>query len=212
MTNLNDLGRQYELSHLEEHDLKPQPLEQFQLWIQDAIEGKVKDPNAMVLSTVNAQGLVSSRLMLLKYFDKNGLVFFTNYHSPKAQALQEHPQATLLFWWSEFERQVRIDGLVEKLDSEHSDAYFQKRERESNIAAMLSKQSTPLNDKKSFIDLFEKERNKSSDDALIRPPFWGGYLLKPVYYEFWQGGPHRLHDRLVYRKIKEDWEITRLYP
>lgn len=213
MTNLNDLGEDYQLSHLEEGDINPNPVKQFEIWINEAISANVKDPNAMALATADAQGVVSNRMMLLKYFDDNGFVFFSNYESPKSQALSSHPQAALLFWWPKLERQVRIQGTVAKLDKKHSDLYFEKREKESNIASTLSKQSQILHDKQVFIDHFQQEKeNLKNQNQIPRPDHWGGFILTPSNIEFWQGGPHRIHDRIAFEKDGASWQMNRLYP
>ena len=212
MANLNDIRRDFGLSHLEESDLARDPIQQFELWIQEAIQSNVKDPNGMALATADAKGRVSVRMMLLKYFDQNGFVFFTNYESLKGRMVAENPHASLLFWWPDFERQVRVEGLIEKLDQKHSDEYFNERLFESNIAALLSKQSRVLSDKQAFIDEVEQARKEFHSKPILRPDYWGGYILKPHYFEFWQGGTQRLHDRLVYQMKNDRWSITRLYP
>lgn len=213
MTNLNDLGQEYELSHLEERDLNPDPIEQFRKWISEAIQAAVKEPNAMALATVSPQGQPHCRMVLLKYFDERGFVFFSNYESTKGNDLNHNPKASLTFWWPDFERQVRIEGTISKLDSKHSDEYFAQRDPESNLAATLSKQSQILTNKQLFVDEFDNQRSKLDDSTpMIRPDHWGGYILKPHRMEFWQGGPHRLHDRLSYNHDSNAWNIVRLYP
>lgn len=213
MTNLNDLGKEYALSHLEETDLASNPVEQFRKWITEAIQAKVKEPNAMALATVDADGQPHCRMMLLKYFDDRGFVFFSNYQSTKGHDLEHAPKAAMVFWWPHFERQVRIEGSISRLDDKHSDEYFAQRDPESNIAASLSKQSQVMTDKQDFVDKFEEMRsNIDKSPSLSRPPHWGGYVLSPERVEFWQGGPHRLHDRLSYEKNGDEWSISRLYP
>lgn len=213
MTNLNDLGMDFQLSHLEQSDLEQSPVAQFDKWMQEAIQSDVADANAMVLSTVDDESLVSSRVVLLKFYDDNGLVFFTNYNSPKAKAIATHPQAAGLFWWPQFERQVRVQGHVSKISEKYSDEYFQVRSKDSNIAATISKQSEVLTNKQAFYDAYEQLKQEvESQENIQRPNYWGGFCLSIDSIEFWQGGNHRMHDRFKYVKSDSGWQINRLYP
>lgn len=217
MVDLTQLEKEYTLSHLEKSDIAANPFEQFNIWLEEAITADVIEANAMSLATVDKMGYVSVRMVLCKSIDENGLVFFTNYNSPKSQALLAHPQAAVQFWWPTLERQVRIEGITEKLNSIDSDAYFSQRDHESQLVSVISKQSQIMANKQDFINEYEALKNKQSPNLppLTRPDYWGGFVLKPTKFEFWQGGLHRLSDRLCYQKLdlqKDVWEIVRLYP
>ncbi len=213
MTDLNNMGSQYTLSHLEETDLNSNPIEQFDEWMKEAIKSQAPEPTGMTLATSDKHGVVRTRTVLLKFYDDNGFVFFSNYESAKGQAIADNPNVSLNFWWPSFERQVIIQGQARKLDAKHSDEYFAKRPKESNIAAIVSKQSHPLGHKQSLIDDYDKMIDESKTLSQVkRPPNWGGYVVTPVEIEFWQGGAHRLHDRLRFYKTVSGWDINRLYP
>lgn len=212
MTNLNDFGNEYEHPPLTREELLCDPIKQFETWIVQAIKHQEHEPNAMTLATVTKTYQVSARMMLLKYFDENGFVFFSNYTSNKAAALEEINQAALLFWWPKSARQVRIQGIVSKLDSKHSDDYFAKRSKASQCAALISKQSSLIASKESLMSDYTHAKKSFEDKPINRPDTWGGYLLKPIQFEFWQGRPHRLHDRFVYQLVKDNWAISQLSP
>lgn len=212
MTNLNDFGNEYNQPALDENTLLADPFQQFESWILLAIKNQEIEPNAMSLSTVNQDYQVTSRMMLLKYFDENGFVFFSNYASQKAKALRQIPNAAVLFWWAKSARQVRIYGAVEKLDSKHSDQYFAKRSKAAQCAALASNQSAPLARKEDLLAHYQKLKDTYHHETILRPETWGGYLLKPKGFEFWQGRPHRLHDRFIYEIQENKWNITRLSP
>lgn len=216
MIDLSQLEKEYSLSHLEKSDLASNPFEQFNAWLQDAIAADILEPNAMSLATVDKQGHVSVRMVLCKAIDENGFIFFTNYNSPKSQALLAHPQAAVQFWWPALERQVRIEGITEKTNSIDSDTYFSQRDQESQLVSSISKQSQVMHNKQDFINEYEALKNEQLHaPALTRPDYWGGFILKPTKFEFWQGGLHRLSDRLCYQKSSlkdQSWEIVRLYP
>lgn len=213
MANLNDVGHEYQLSHLEESDLAKTPMAQFDIWMKEALAANIPDATAFVLSTVDQDSQVSSRVVLLKYYDDNGLVFFTNYNSPKAKAIEAHPGASALFWWPQFERQVRVQGTAHKIAAKYSDEYFAKRDKNSNIAAVLSRQSEELEDKQAFIEQYKASQiQHEHSDNIPRPEYWGGLCLSIETMEFWQGGSHRIHDRLKYSKQGDGWKINRLYP
>ncbi len=212
--NLADLRLNYANQTLDEQDASPDPFEQFKRWFQEAIDSELREPNAMTLATANRQGRPSARIVLLKGFDEQGLVFFTNYESRKGQDLAENPQAALLFNWLELERQVRFEGMVEKIPVEASQAYFQSRPKGSQIGAWASPQSQVIADR-SILEANEQRlaQQYADAEALPLPPFWGGYRLSPSVIEFWQGRPSRLHDRIVYTKETVDnWLIKRVAP
>lgn len=205
---------EYIAESLSEEDLSPDPFDQFEKWINESIKRELNIPNAMHLATVGSDCRPSGRIVLLKGFDERGFTFFTNYKSRKGNELGVNNNASLTFFWSELFRQVRIEGEVYKLPSEESDSYFSERPRESKLSALASAQSRPLKNKE-FLDKKVMELDKKyKDQSIVRPDFWGGYYLSPSYFEFWQGGAHRLHDRLVYKRDKKRkiWEVERLYP
>lgn len=211
--DLASLRRHYALESLSEADVLPDPMAQFAVWFQEALNSQLIEPNAMTLATAAANGRPSARTVLLKSFDKQGFVFYTNYESRKGQELAENPQAALLFTWLELERQIRIEGKVGKVSSEESLVYFQSRPKGSQIGAWASPQSRVIESRevleKRMADLM---RQKAQAEKLPLPPFWGGYRLVPEIIEFWQGRESRLHDRICYTRAGEGWEIERLAP
>lgn len=214
---MKNIGREYTLSHLEESQINPNPFKQALSWLQEAKSSGELEPSAMSVATVDKTGRVSSRMMICKALDEEGFKFVSNYHSLKGEALAYHPQASIVFWWPILERQLRVEGIVTKMSSVQSDEFFASREYESQLSALISKQSEIMPDKEIFINDYQKIRDEYTQESrtVLRPSHWGGFILKPTYFEFWQGGPHRLHDRLSYIKSvnKETlWEIIRLYP
>lgn len=207
---LADLRKKYEKDVLLESSLAPTPLEQFSKWFNEALQADVPEPNAMTLATVGANGRPSARIVLLKGLDERGLVFFTNYTSRKGQDLAAHPHASLLFFWQPLERQVRLEGLIEKISETESDAYYNSRPLGSRIGAWVSPQSQPIS--REELEQRNNALSKSLGTAPSRPEYWGGYRLKPDYVEFWQGRPSRLHDRLVYTLTAGQWTQSRLAP
>jgi pyridoxamine 5'-phosphate oxidase len=211
--NIADLRRSYTQQTLDEADTHPNPFAQFEQWFQEALNSQLLEPNAMSLATVDSAGQPSARIVLLKGFDEQGFVFFTNYESYKGQALAHQPKAGLLFAWLELERQIRIDGSVEKITEAESEAYFQSRPRGSQVGAWTSPQSHPLR-KRADLDTRQEavEAVFQGLDKLPLPPFWGGYRVLPTVFEFWQGRESRLHDRIQYVLRDGAWERRRLAP
>jgi pyridoxamine 5'-phosphate oxidase len=204
---------EYDRGSLSEADVSSDPFEQLARWLQDAVDAGVTEPTGMALSTVDEDGRVTSRNVLLRGIVDGRLRFFTNYHSDKARALAVHPRCALLFSWFDLQRQVRVEGTAEVLDEAASDEYFAHRPRESRIGAWASPQSSVLAGREELDRrVAEVEARFAATDEIPRPPFWGGYGVVPEVFEFWQGRPSRLHDRLRYRRGADDWVLERLAP
>lgn len=212
---MENLRKQYTLDGLDEDDLLECPFSQFDAWFEQArglVQDKSFEPNAMALATSNGRGEVTNRIVLLKGFDKNGFRFYTNYQSRKGLDLDENPQAALLFFWPQMERQIRINGTVVRTSRELSKNYFDSRPRESRISARVSPQSRPVADRAFLEDLSTRESQRLADQEIPLPENWGGFCLAPTEFEFWQGRQSRLHDRLQYLKNGKEWQIRRLGP
>ena len=209
--NIADLRQEYLRESLDEHDVAPDPLEQFKRWFDEAVNAQMPMVNAMTLATVSASGQPTARIVLLKGVDGGGFVFYTNYQSRKGRELTANPAAALLFYWIELEREVRIDGRVEKLSAQESDDYFGSRPLASRHAAIASPQSKVIPSRAALETRFA-ESEKKFGDKTPRPAQWGGYRLIPDAIEFWQGRPNRLHDRVLYTRASRGWKIARLAP
>lgn len=216
MTQLADLRRTYVLGSLSETDVAPDPMSQFKRWFDEAVTAKLPEPNAMTLATGGADGQPSARIVLLKGIDDRGFTFFTNYESRKGLDMAANPRAALLFHWVQLERQVRVEGLVEKVSDDESDAYFASRPLGSRVGAWASEQSREVPGR-DVLEQRELEYRSKFGENPPRPPHWGGYRLVPTAMEFWQGRPSRLHDRIAYRlqpgaQLGGAWQIVRLSP
>lgn len=206
------LRKNYQLMGLDENKIKNNPLDQFTIWFDEAIDAEVTEPNAMILSTISKDGFPSSRTVLLKGLEENGFIFFTNYGSEKGKEITQNNKVSLLFLWLDLERQVRIGGKAIKLSTEGSEAYFKSRPRDSQIGAWASKQSEVVPNRQYLENKFETIRAKFKDQEIPLPHFWGGYKVIPSRIEFWQGRPNRLHDRILYSIDENEWKIERLSP
>ena len=212
--NIADLRREYQRASLSETDVDPDPLRQFQRWLDEAIAGQLPEPTAMTLATAGTDGTPAARIVLLKGMHAGGFVFFTNYQSRKGAELDARPAAALLFHWVELERQVRIEGVASRVDAADSDAYFASRPRPARIGAWASPQSRVIPDRE-WLErevALARERFAAQGERVPRPPQWGGYRVVPSTIEFWQGRESRLHDRIRYRREDTRWRIERLAP
>lgn len=210
--NLADFRKEYSDRGLRRAELEADPIVQFSNWFSQAIEMGVHEPNAMTLATVDDKGMPLQRTVLLKNVDSSGFTFFTNYRSRKAAQMEINPQACLLFPWLTLERQIIIQGTVEKVSREESQQYFISRPRDSQIGAWVSNQSEVIASREILTQQLEDIKDRFQDGEIPLPPYWGGYRVKPRSIEFWQGGPARLHDRFLYQLENGQWKIDRLSP
>jgi len=213
MSTIADIRRDYMLKSFLEADAKADAIEQFSNWWQDAVNSEIDEVNALTLCTASADGKPSGRIVLLKGYDAEGFVFFTNYDSNKGKELESNPQACMVFFWKELERQIRIEGTVEKISAEESDDYFFSRPPGSQVGAWASPQSRVIENRQVIEKNVEKYEKEFAAKSISRPAHWGGYRLVPTSVEFWQGRQSRLHDRLQYTLLENgQWKMVRLAP
>ncbi len=210
-TSIADIRKDYTLKSLSEKDVDGSPFNQFTIWWNEAVASNIDEVNAMTLSTVKVNLAPASRIVLLKGFSEKGFTFFTNYQSAKGEQLFHNPNASLCFFWKELQRQVRVEGLVEKVSTDVSNEYFNSRPEGSKLGAWASPQSKVIKSRDILIEN-EEAFKKQFGENIKRPNHWGGYILKPNYIEFWQGRSNRLHDRICYTLENENWNIERLAP
>jgi pyridoxamine 5'-phosphate oxidase len=212
--DLSDYRKEYLKDALTRSSVAPCPFEQFTKWFQQAVDADYPEPNAMSIATATAAAAPSLRTVLLKYFDTSGFVFFTNYNSRKAQEITENPQASLLFPWVTLERQVIVQGRIEKISEEESLSYFKSRPHDSQLGAWVSNQSSVIPGREWLATQLDELDKKYAEGEVPLPKFWGGYRVVPSQIEFWQGGPARLHDRILYTRENEgpEWSLDRLSP
>lgn len=208
--DIRNIRRDYNLAELNENNLKNNPLELFEIWLQEALEKEIKEPNAMALSTVE-DNKPKTRIVLLKQIKEGKFLFFTNYNSNKAKEIKKNPNVSLTFFWEELQRQVRVEGMAQKSSEELSTEYFSMRARDSQIAAWVSEQSSPMS-KEDIENRLVYFREKFENEVIPKPTHWGAYEVTPLAIEFWQGGPNRLHDRFSYKLIENSWKVQRLGP
>lgn len=209
---LNGIRRDFSNKPLKEDSVNKNPFFQFSNWFEEAVNAQILDPYAMLISTVDANGQPHSRVVYLRNISEEGMIFYTNYNSQKAENIINSNKIALNFFWVELERQIRIEGLVSKVSNELSDKYFAARPRESQIGAWASNQSETIGSREELEKQVEFYNEKFKNMEVPRPPYWGGYIVDPVKFEFWQGRPNRLHDRLIYSKTEIDWKISRVAP
>jgi pyridoxamine 5'-phosphate oxidase len=213
--DLNDLRKEYAGHVLDVDTVAPNAFKQFESWFQEAAKAELLEPNAMVLSTSNLDGQPSQRSVLLKYFDKKGFVFFTNYGSRKATQIRDNPNVAVLFPWYQLQRQVEINGVAEKMSQTESMKYFALRPRGSQLGAWVSQQSSVVSTRSLLQSKLDGIKKKFAENEVPMPSFWGGFRIKPMRIEFWQGGTNRLHDRIEYSRESLDddcWKLQRLSP
>jgi pyridoxamine 5'-phosphate oxidase len=209
---IQSLRQDYRTAQLNEQDIDKDPIKQFEKWFKDALEAQLYEPNVMTLATADKNGKPNARIVLLKGFDEKGFNFYTNYLSQKGKELKKNPQACLVFFWAELERQVRIEGKVEKMDKENSEKYFHSRPVGSQIGALVSPQSQIISDRKMLEAKTEELTAAYQNKTIPKPAHWGGYIVKPTSIEFWQGRTSRLHDRIKYDLVNGKWQKNRLAP
>ncbi len=207
-----DIRKDYKQRSLLEADVKPDAIEQFGIWWNEAVSSQIDEVNAMTLATASLNGVPSARIVLLKGYDNLGFTFFSNYNSHKAKEIADNPFVSLVFFWKELERQVRVEGTIEKISEEDSDIYFQSRPYGSRIGAWASPQSQVIPARELLENNYQELNEQYNNGDVPKPPHWGGYIVKPVLIEFWQGRTSRLHDRLQYTLLNNSWKIERLAP
>lgn len=207
-----DLREEYNKDSLDIKDLAQNPIVQFEYWFDEAVGANLPEPHAFMVSTVNTEGKPSARIVLLRNADENGFTFFTNYNSRKGHDIEAKPYASATFFWQQLQRQVRIEGTIEKVSVQESDEYFASRPRESQIGAWASNQSQVLESREALEQRVASLTKEYEGKDIPRPPHWGGYRIKPTQIEFWQGRPSRLHDRFLYTLDNNNWKINRLNP
>lgn len=210
--DINHIRKAYRLKMLNSDDMRENPIIMFREWFHEALNSKIDEVNAAALATANLAGRPSCRMILLKHIEDDGLLFFTNYESPKADDLSENPYAAITVWWKELERQVRFVGRVEKCSREVSIEYFAKRPRKSQLAAWASEQSKPIGSRSELEKEYKVQEQRFEGQLVTAPEFWGGYRLIPDEIEFWQGRENRMHDRFLYKKAEHGWSVGRLSP
>ncbi len=209
---LYSIRSEYKYAELTKNSIEKNPFKQFEHWINDALSAKVNEPTAMSLVTLGIDGFPDSRIVLLKDYGMNGFTFFTNYNSNKGKSIVKNPAVGLHFFWPELERQIRISGFAEKTSDAVSDQYFNSRPVSSQIAAIVSNQSSKIQTREILQNSFDSEKEKIGDKKIERPASWGGFIVKPLRFEFWQGRESRLHDRILFEKAEGNWIISRLAP
>lgn len=209
---IQNLRQDYKSAELCEQDVVKNPIAQFEKWFADAIDAQIYEPNVMTLATADKSGRPNARIVLLKGFDEQGFSFYTNYLSQKGKEIKKNPFACLVFFWTELERQVRIEGKIEKLDKETSEQYFHSRPAGSQIGAIASPQSQVIDGRKSLEAKVQELTQQYDGKQIPKPAHWGGYIVKPTSIEFWQGRPSRLHDRIKFTLVNGSWKIERLAP
>lgn len=209
---LNQIRRDFADKSLEEKSVKENPLLQFSTWFEEAVNAQILDPYAMLISTVDETGQPHTRVVYLRNISEEGMIFYTNYNSQKGKNISASNKIAITFFWVELERQIRIEGMVKKVSEELSDKYFAARPRESQLGAWASNQSETIKNRAELEENLKLYTEKFKNSDVPRPPHWGGYIVEPTKFEFWQGRPSRLHDRLIYAKNNNDWIISRVAP